>query len=555
MEAFASISNPQIHSFPADEVVVVTGPHCLREESDGTIQVASATCESVELSPAQSKCIRRVDQAAMRFVSVQEEDIGDDDAVELQEGTQQQQSPLASSRESGGDSPREHGYKYAYTQDEYDDHTHILDLDMSTFCTSMGGLSPDPEQQYPPIHILGKSYHRIHDYEARRSDESNLFWFTYRCDFPEISPYRISTDAGWGCMLRSAQMMLAQALRMHFKGRSWQPPSALAKRRTDPFVGSILNWFADYPSRQECVFSLHNMVAAGLAKYDVFPGEWYGPGTAAYVMRDLVELYEHQQIQHVGTEPIFRVHVASQGTVYRDAVDDLMTKYAQEERRKQVIPTRKTEPLHPLDPLHMAEKNQESTTDLNWDTALLLLIPLRLGLKTFNPEYTTGLTNIFSLPQSVGVLGGRPRGARWFYGASADGKLYGLDPHTIQMAPQRRHVPNTLGKMKLVVALTDDYLRSVHTTNTEAMPLERVDPSLALGFYCKNRGDFDALCQSLVAWNKLHSKVPELFTMADATPDYSANASSAMHEMMLSMTGEEADDDGLISDDDEYVLL
>jgi hypothetical protein len=54
--------------------------------------------------------------------------------------------------------------------------------------------------------------------EARRHVES-LFRFTYRRDFPELSPYRISSDSGWGCMLRAAQMLMACALQRHMLGR------------------------------------------------------------------------------------------------------------------------------------------------------------------------------------------------------------------------------------------------------------------------------------------------------------------------------------------------
>ena len=547
-EAFVSIIAPEAAKespSAANEAILVTGPRCLGEESDGHVQVESTTCESIKLSPFLAKPIRSLGPAttALSFGAQGH----DKDAVELQEGTQyrtslQQISPSI-----------EHGYKYAYAQDNLDDTAQLLDFDMSSLSTSLleqqGHSAAEHERTLHPIYILGKTYHPIHDYSAKRTDESTLLWFTYRCDFPEIAPYRITTDAGWGCMLRSAQMMLGQALRVHFKTRSWRPPSTLASRKVDPFFRSLLTWFADYPSRNECVFSLHNMVAAGLAKYDVLPGEWYGPGTASHVMRDLVEMYEQQRIKHADGEPIFRVYVAPQGTVYRVELHDLMTKQAKA-RSKQAAPQIKPEPLHPLEPVD----HQECHEVLIWDTAVLILIPLRLGLKTFNNvQYTKGLAHMFSFPQSVGVLGGRPRGARWFYGASADGKLFGLDPHTIQMAPQRRAVTTKDGKRTTVIAMTDDYVASVHTTNPETMSLTSVDPSLALGFYCKNRADFDHLCQSLSAWNLANPTLPELFTIADTVPDYAS--SSAMNAMMSSMTGEEEEDVGHVSDDEEYVLL
>lgn len=476
----------------------------------------------------------------------------------------------------GFDTCNEYGYGYECDVDDGndDDDTDetglqgvpILPLDVSNVATSLVA-SKNVVLGYS-IHLLGKTYDALHEYAPRRDDENSLFWFTYRFDFPEIVPYRITTDAGWGCMLRSAQMMLAQALRMHYKGRNWRPPQAIAQRRQDSFTMKILSWFADYPSKADCIFSLHNMVAAGLTKYETLPGEWYGPSKVSYVIRDLCAMCEERQAKEGlkgngdVNRQIFRVHVASQGTVYRDAVDALMSKNRTPSKGEESSEreAEKTPLSHPLDPMYSEFGSKAlPNKSLPWDASLLLLIPLRLGLQNFNQDYAVQLAHVFSLRQSVGVLGGRPRGARWFYGATSDGaKLYGLDPHTIQACPQRRKVNLPKGQTKLVVSLTSEYIRSVHTTSPECINLNRLDPSLSLGLYCQDQCDFYHLCDELQKWKKGHSSLPDLFTVADKTPDYSANASSAMHEMLSMSLADGLDDteneDGG-DDEDEYVLL
>ncbi|KAG8548732.1 hypothetical protein GDO81_024391, partial [Engystomops pustulosus] len=47
---------------------------------------------------------------------------------------------------------------------------------------------------------------------------------------------------------------------------------------------------------------------------------------------------------------------------------------------------------------------------------LVLLIPLRLGLSEINEAYIETLKHCFMLPQSLGVIGGRPNSAHYFIG-------------------------------------------------------------------------------------------------------------------------------------------
>jgi cysteine protease ATG4 len=531
----------------------------------------------------------------------------------------------------GFDVCKEYGYKYEYTEDdssnstddEHDSQIKITEnisvsnnslislrrfIPLASENAAITTRTRNRKREHDAVYqtyILGKSYHPINDYHAKRDDEANLFWFTYRCDFLEIKPYAITSDAGWGCMLRSAQMLFAQVMRMHCKGREWKAERSLKMRRQDFFLSNLMTWFADYPCAKGrsggSWYSLHNMVAAGCARYDVLPGEWFGPGTACYVLRDLVELHrrdlqcyvENQQIREGEVNKghneagSLKVYVAPEGTIYRSDLKELLvTKTHEDEIQRMgkenhvkgsaqaVISSPKqtlkeTDPKyhHPLYESPLASIASNASIPDEWNASLLILVPLRLGLKQFNASsYKVPLAHMLSFPQSVGFLGGSPRHALWFYGANSDGsKVYGLDPHTVQRAPRRRKLaPEEMtsnGGRTHDIVFSDEYLRSINCPNGSAMDMQRIDPSLALGFYCRDREDYESFQLSLKAMREDDElkKYPELFTIADAKPNYAADVSSAMMDMMMSsssqlLDGEHMDGENR-DEDDEYIML
>lgn len=62
-------------------------------------------------------------------------------------------------------------------------------------------------------------------YAAFLEDFSSRIWITYRKGFNAISDSKLTSDVNWGCMVRSSQMLVAQALIFHHLGRSWRKPS------------------------------------------------------------------------------------------------------------------------------------------------------------------------------------------------------------------------------------------------------------------------------------------------------------------------------------------
>lgn len=182
-----------------------------------------------------------------------------------------------------------------------------------------------------PIWLLGKCYHKKlqgqynNDFAAKNSsmelfkqDFSSRIWFTYRREFPTLAGSNLTTDCGWGCMLRSGQMLLAQALVCHFLGRDWRWNS-FQTPLNDVYHRMIIKWFADHPCSSS-PFSVHKLVSLG-ENSGKKAGEWYGPASVAYILKQAVEI----AAKKIPLLDSVCVYVAQDCTIYQQDVFDLCT--------------------------------------------------------------------------------------------------------------------------------------------------------------------------------------------------------------------------------------
>ncbi|KAJ2606863.1 hypothetical protein H4R99_000036 [Coemansia sp. RSA 1722] len=293
-------------------------------------------------------------------------------------------------------------------------------------------------------------------------DGMRRFYFTYRKGFPTITPSFYTSDMGWGCTYRTCQMMLAESFARVLLGRFWDPFRLSASERIRH--GRIIEWFHDSDS-SKAFYSIHRMARTATAM-DKRIGDWLGPSIAAHVMKRLSNQHSNCPLT---------IHVAIDQTVYASEV------------RKQGL-----------------SHFEEGAEQPSW-RPLLLLVPVRLGLSRLNLGYIPKIKTLFQIPQSVGLVGGKPSRSFYFIGRQGDSLFY-LDPHVT-----RQHVPSS-GTLEgqhavhgdtdgnestdsdassdfemLGIAETEEY----HTTHISTMPIHRLDPSMLLGFLFNTESEWD----------------------------------------------------------------
>nr|XP_033938225.1 cysteine protease ATG4D isoform X2 [Pseudochaenichthys georgianus] len=293
-----------------------------------------------------------------------------------------------------------------------------------------------------PVIVLGNSYLLNSEDEVERFRLAfvSRIWLTYRREFPQLDGSTLTTDCGWGCMLRSGQMLLVQGLLVHLMPRDWAWPDAQQLTEVDfevfrprsparaggvpiPSFGSprgsntpekslasdqvskcsqkkgpeyrrdsqaetlhhkLVSWFGDQPPAP---FGLHQLVDIGKSSGKK-AGDWYGPSIVAHILRKAVA---KTSVLHN-----LAIYVAQDCTVYKEDVVHLC-----DLSLSQIPP----------DPSSQAWKS------------VLILVPVRLGGEVLNPSYIECVKNILKLECCIGIIGGKPKHSLYFVGFQGVQKL------------------------------------------------------------------------------------------------------------------------------------
>ncbi|XP_034750463.1 cysteine protease ATG4D-like [Etheostoma cragini] len=385
-----------------------------------------------------------------------------------------------------------------------------------------------------PVIMLGQSY-ELKDHEERerfRRSFASLLWLTYRRGFPQLAGCSLTSDSGWGCVLRTGQTLLARGLLLHLMPPGWtwsashhdhhavkddmDVPSDGAERGADVkegpkkrgrklSLGSLLDrpmeathrrvvsWFADHPTAP---FGIHQLVELGKSSGKK-AGDWYGPSMAAHILRKAVAASADL--------PNLVVYVAQDCTIYLEDVKGLCER----------------PPPQP------------------W-RSVIILVPVRLGGQDLNPSYIPCVKKLLTLQSCVGIIGGKPKHSLFFVGFQEDHLLY-LDPHYCRPA----------------VDITKENfpLESFHCKYPRKMAFSRMDPSCTIGFYAKGQKEFEALCTAVTEALSTSAETYPMFIFAEGKRQVEEPADAATNNTAYIQRKTARRRVDTCSSMDEFVLL
>ena len=294
---------------------------------------------------------------------------------------------------------------------------------------SQESVSEEAEVISRKIIVLGQTFDNFDN--ANDYIESKL-WLSYRCGFEPIpksidGPQPIqffpsiifnrstiysnfanlkslfdkenfTSDAGWGCMIRTSQNLLANTLLKLYP-------------KNEP---EIVKLFQDGTSSP---FSIHNFIrVASLLPLHVKPGEWFGPNAASLSIKRLAsELLQDQEIDGI---KIPRVFISENSDLFDDEIRDVFAK----------------------------EKN----------ASVLILFPIRLGIDKVNSYYYNSIFHLLASKYSCGIAGGKPSSSFYFLGYEDTDLIY-FDPHLPQVVetPINMDSYHTTNYNRLNISLLD----------------------------------------------------------------------------------------------------
>ena len=327
-----------------------------------------------------------------------------------------------------------------------------------------------------------------------------MFQMTYRTNFFPIQNSKtkeeFNKDSGWGCMIRSGQMMLSKAI-LDYKLCSYnylKKNSILSENEIDLMIKDeeinkkkfeTLLLFLDNPINIEDVkgrndfinylefskeinfdnckiippFSILNIFSFGREILKKEPGEWFSDNNLVQIFYSIQNKYKILSNYEFLT---FKNGFIDQNFIIKKCF-------------KEVDNNNDKDILYKNDKYYKFEK------------AGLIFVTMRLGLKNIDSGYLNNIFKLFNIRNNLGIIGGKINKAFYFIGINPEkNELLYLDPHV-----------NNIAIKNVEELRINTNFDTYKVKNIYSLHLNKLSPCFTIGFNFKNYDEFDTLIKDL----------------------------------------------------------
>ena len=378
----------------------------------------------------------------------------------------------------------------------------------------------------------------------------NIPWFSYRRDFNQIKEKDkiYTSDAGWGCMIRATQMILAQGMYQLFSIKNLQsfineliayfyenkiPLNLLNKSKEDDNKNSKLEIklekknnedeeiFEDFLVIKECRMSFIDLSMEmkkgslidenSKVKYITSPysirnfikmqkkinpngkkaGQWFSNYDTLRIIKEINKQMNENNENNVED---FKILNFDDGTIF---IEDIINQCFKEEEKITEVNGFENISYSNFEKSEIffnenLNKNLKSNIYIfnkrrfEFKYKFILFISVRHGLYSLDKELYEDILNIFDIKTNIGFIGGKKSRAFYFIGR-CDKNLLFLDPHFVQPT-----IPiNQFGN--------NSVFESYRPENIYYMPISDLSPSFSIGFAIKDMKSFKMFMEKMTS--------------------------------------------------------
>ena len=331
--------------------------------------------------------------------------------------------------------------------------------------------------EYKKVNLFNNTYYLNNDEGQTLFEQKfqKIIYFSYRKNYPPQTNYKnnieYTSDCGWGCMIRSSQMIFARAIYKILKMTNL-PEMSLKLTiyyfldypiNTNKFP-NVLTYYYKYLDNKLKLknsqlnkkifspFSLRNICNAGEI-FNLTCGEWFSDPK-------LVTIYDFLN-ENMNIIPKLKIINCVSEINLRDIINKCFQKY------------NINEAFGPDNELILYNNDQYTLKYYG-----LIFVSVRLGIYNISNEYFEGIKNLFSCKEFLGFIGGKDYAASYFIGFNDKNVLY-IDPHFSQEC--------------VIPPIEDNNIKSYFDKIIYQLPFERLQPAFTMGFLFRDIKEYNDL--------------------------------------------------------------